>query len=234
MSRTRAQANVVGVALLVAVTVVALAGMTAAVGTVLEERADAAAADRAAVAFEAALDDAGRGPASERLALPGGRLRVVERTLRVRRGSGTVAAYRTNALVYVGDGRRVAYRSGAVVRTGAGGATVGGDPPVRARDGHLFVSAVVLGAAPGDGSAADAVTLRTNATHEARTLAPGDYRVAVETAAPDAWAERLGAVGTTTRRDVDGDGIPSVVVDPPGEGRAHLLVSRLRLEVTPA
>ncbi|MFB6304712.1 MAG: archaellin/type IV pilin N-terminal domain-containing protein [Haloferacaceae archaeon] len=229
---SRGQSSVVGVALLVAVTVVALAGMTAAVGTVLEDRADAATADRAAVAFEEALAPTGRGQSRERVALPGGDVRVAERSVRVLGSDGTVVTYRTNALVYDADGRRAVYENGAVLRVGSGGASVEGDRPVRVSDGHVFVSVVVLGAAPGEGSTAESVTLRTNATHADRTLEAGDYRVAVETAAPDARAERLAAVGTTTRRDVDGDGVPSVVVDPAGSGPTHVLVHRLRLEVT--
>jgi flagellin-like protein len=231
----RGQSSVIGVALLIAATVVAVAGMTAAVGTVIEDRATTAGTDRVAATFDDALDPSASGTDRDRVALPGGRLRVVERTLRVRSGGRTIAAYEVGGLVYAADDRRATYVSGAVVRSTPAGAAVGGDLPVQGGgDGDLFVSPVVLGGDPGRGTSAEAVTLRTNVTHARRSLAPGNYQIAIETRSPDAWTGRLDAVGSTTRTDIDGDGVPSVVVEPSGTNAVYVTVHRLRLEVTPA
>ncbi|MFB6080360.1 MAG: archaellin/type IV pilin N-terminal domain-containing protein [Haloferacaceae archaeon] len=230
----RGQSSVIGVALLLAITVVAVAGMTATVGTVIRDRAATAGTDRVATAFDDALDPHVGGPGRDRIALPGGRLRVVERTLRVRRPGRTVAAYEVGGLVYTADDRSVTYLSGALVRSTPAGETVRGDLPVRASDGDVFVSAAILGTPTGRGIDADATTLRTNVTHDRRTVGPGDYRIAIETRAPDAWATRLDGIGRTSRTDFDDDGVPSVVVDPLGSGRIYLTIHRLRLEVTPA
>lgn len=235
MSRgERGQSSVIGVALLLAVTVVAVAGMTAIVGSVIEDRAATAGIERAGAAFDEALDPGAVGPGRDRIALPGGRLRVVERTLQVRRPGGPVVTLDVGGLVYAADDRSVTYVSGALVRATRAGATVRGDRPVRADDGDVFVSAVVLGASPGRGIDADATTFRTNVTHDRRTVARGNYRIALETRAPDAWATRLDAFGPTTTTDFDDDGVPSVVVDPDGSGRIYLTIHRLGLEVTPA
>jgi flagellin-like protein len=231
---SRGQSSVIGVVLLLAVTVVAVAGMTGAVGTVIEDRAATAGTERVGAAFSEALDPNAGGAGRERIALPGGRLRVVERTLRIRRQERTVVAIELGGLAYESDDRSVVYVSGALVRSTPAGATVRGDRPVRASDGDVFVSAVALGAPPGRGIDAPATTLRTNVTHDRRTVEPGSYRVAIETRAPDAWATRLDGIGRTTRTDLDDDGVPSVVVDPEGGGRVYLTIHRLRLEVTPA
>ncbi|MFB6281948.1 MAG: hypothetical protein ABEH40_08015 [Haloferacaceae archaeon] len=229
---SRGQSSVIGVAILVAATVVAVAGMTAAVGTVIEDRATTAAADRTAAAFDEALDPNAAGPGRERIVLAGGRLRTVERTLRVRAAGRTVATYEVGGLRYEARGRSVTYVSGAIVRSTPACATVRGDPPVRAAEGDLFVSVVALGTDPGRVTDAGRVTLRTNASHERRRLDPGEYRIAVETRAPGAWARRFDAAEGTTRTDIDGDGVPSAVVDPAGEGRVRLAIHRLDLEVT--
>lgn len=231
---SRGQSSVVGVALLIAATVVAVAGMTAAVGTVIEDRAETAEVDRVAASLDEALDPNAGGPGRDRVALPGGRLRTVERTLRVRTPGRTVATIEVGGLVYATDDRTVTYVSGTMVRSNPAGAALRGDPPIRAGGGDLFVSAVVLGTSAGRGTGADAATLRTNVTHERRTLPPDDYRIAVETTAPEAWETRVDALGRTTRADIDGDGVPSVVVDPADTGAVRIVIHRLRLEVTAA
>lgn len=227
----RGQSSVVGVAILVAATVVAVAGMTAAVGVVIEDRAATAATDRTVAAFDEALDPNAAGPGRDRIALSGGRLRTVERTVRVRLAGGTVATYDVGGLRYEADRRRVTYVSGAIVRSTPTCSTVRGDLPVRTAGDDLFLSVVVLGTPPGAGTGADVVTLHTNVSHEGRRLDPGEYRIAVETRAPGAWSRRLDERGRTSRTDIDGDGVPSVVVNPPGSGPAHLRIHRLDLEV---
>jgi len=63
---TRAVSTVVGVALLVGITMVTLAALTASVGTVVESQADRADANRAADALEGLVS--AEGTTAERLA----------------------------------------------------------------------------------------------------------------------------------------------------------------------
>jgi hypothetical protein len=231
----RAQSTVVGVALLVALTVVAVAGTTAAVGTVIEDRAAAAGADRAVAAFDDALATGRSGPGRERLALPGGDLRVVERTVRIR-GGGVAVAVEVGGLVYETDagGRRVAAVAGTTLRASPAGARLVGRPPVRARGDDLFVSIAVLGAEPGTALDAGAATVRTNVSHERRRLPSTGYRIAVESRHPTAWTDRLDRLGPTTVRDIDGDGTPSAIVEPRTAGPLRLVIHRLGAEVRAA
>jgi flagellin-like protein len=231
----RGQSTVVGAALLVALTVVAVAGTTAAVGTVIEDRAAAAGADRAVAGFDDALATERGGPGRERLALPGGDLRVVERTVRIR-GGGLAVALDVGGLVYEADAgdRRITAVAGTTLRSGPTGADLVGPVPVRVRGDDLFVSVAVLGVEPGLALDADAVAVRTDVGHERRRLPPASYRFAVESDHPSAWVDRLDRLGPTTVRDLDGDGTPSAVVEPRVAGPLRLVIHRLDAEVRPA
>ncbi|MFB6127882.1 MAG: hypothetical protein ABEJ79_11395 [Halolamina sp.] len=243
----RGQANVVGVALLLGITVVSLGVLTAGVGSVVEEEASRVDARRVAAAMDDALQPAARtGPATGRLSFAGGTLRVEERTLRVFAGEPrSLAAEReVRALVFTAGDRRAAFVAGAVVRGSAGNAAVVGEPPFANGDGVLLVGSAELGSAAGGavGSAATGapggattVRLRTNTTHDRRALGEGRYSVAIETETPEAWARYFRSRGATVREsefeDFDNDGVVSVVAEYPGRRTAYLVVHRLRLRV---
>lgn len=68
-------------------------------------------------------------------------------------------------------------------------------------------------------------TLRSTVTHHRQTLGEAGYRIAVETRHPRAFRqqfERLNA--TVTVRDVDGDGLPSVIASFSGARTGYLVV----------
>ncbi|MFC7176295.1 DUF7289 family protein [Halosegnis marinus] len=230
----RAQANVVGVAILVGVTVVALGTLTAAIGAVVEEDAARADARRVADGFGSALEPVeATGPRRGTLAFVEGDLRPVDRQVRVLNGSGVVAAVEADALVFEAGERRVTYLGGAVVRGRPPGGSMHTPPPITAsRDGGALVVGVARLGDPGAVGGSGRVAVRTNVSHERTDLGTGTFRVAVETATPRPWRayfERAGA--TVTTRDLDGDGVPSVVARFPGERRAWLVVHDLRAEV---
>ncbi|UPV72906.1 hypothetical protein M0R89_10130 [Halorussus limi] len=238
----RAQSNVVGVAVLLGVVVVALGSLTAGIGAIVEENAAAADSARVAADFDAALDPVeATGVHRGRVSFTDGELRIVERDLRVLNESGVVRRVRTDALVFTAGERRVAFLAGAVVRGPPNNANVRTPPPITASrngddgDGRgvLVVGAPALnGSVAVSGSGGSSVVVRTTVSHRRTALGNGTYRVAVETAPPGAWRrhfERRNASVTT--RDFDGDGPRSVVAAYPGERVAYLVVHEMELEV---
>lgn len=236
---TRGQANVVGVALMLAVTVAALATLTAGVGTVIQGSAATADAQRVATDLDAALQPVeATGSHRAEVSFTDGELATVERDLRVLDGNGVVRTVAVDALVFRTGDQRVIYLAGAVVRETGAGAQLVSSPPVtasRGSGGVLVVGAPVLNASDVQIAATGSTTavLETDVTHDRVALGNDTYRVAVETTTPDAWTrffERRGAT-ITDRRDFDGDGVASVVARFPGERVGYLIVHDLSLEV---
>jgi len=230
----RGQAEVVGVALLIGVTVLSLGVLTAGVGVVVEANADAAATARVA---DGLTDLAGGRPAGEvRLPLGDGRLRVVDRTVRVVNGTdGTVVrSVETRGLVYTSGDRRTSLVAGGIVRGRGENARLTAGPSLTIANGTAVVGVTALGsvgtdAVDGDGRAA--IRLTTDTTRRRAAADREGVVLAIETATPVAWERHLANRGIETdRTDVDGDGVPSVVVDP-GDRRLTLVVVDLGLEV---
>lgn len=235
---TRGQSNVLGIALLLGITVVALGGLTASIGAVIESHAASADAARVADGMDEALAPVeATGAHRGRLVFTEGSLRTVERDLRVLDASGVRHTVDVGALVFEADDRRVAFVAGAIVQGTGAGADLVEPPPVtasRGSGGVLVVGAPRLGDdAAVAGSGGVTVTLRTEVRHDRTDLGRGRYRVAVETATPGPWAERFRRQGATvTLRDFDDDGVESVVARYPGQRGAYLVVHAMHLEVT--
>lgn len=230
----RAQSHVVGAVLLLGVTVIALGGLTATVGTVVEDQT--ARADAARVAQD--LDEAVRpvettGHRTGSVRFTAGHLDVKDRDLRVFDGGTLVAEFDGDALVYEARDRRVATVAGAITRGTPGSAWLEREPPIAAGSEVVVVSAVRVNASGGAGGTGGVtVPVATNVSHERVDLGSGEYAVAVETATPGAFerfAEEFDADVET--RDGDGDGIPSVVIDFAGTRQGYLVVHDLRTEV---
>jgi hypothetical protein len=233
IGRSRGQSTIIGVAVLLALTVVSLTALTVAVGSVVEEGANAAAERRVASSMDTALDSERRGRSARRLALHGGRLRVVDRSVRFLDGGEVVFHQPVGGLAYDAGDRRVRSVAGTTVRGAGRRARLHGDPPgVSVRDRRLFVSLPALGAPPVAVTGDATVTLRTNVTHARRDLPGGVDGVAVETRTPTVWEHRFEALGARTeRRSLDDDDVPSVVARFPAVREVRVLVHDLRLEV---
>lgn len=239
MTRNRAQSNVVGVALMLAVTVVALGTLTAGIGTVIQESAATADASRAAAALDDALKPVETtGERRGRLSVTDAEISVVDRELRVLDRTGVVATVSVDALVVSTGSQRVVYEAGAIVRETGAGSQLYAAPPVTASRGDggvLVVSAPVLNSSDDHVGAvgASTVVLDTDVTHERRRFGRDTYRVAVETTTPDAWTRYFRRQDATVvgGRDYDGDGVDSVVARFSGERVAYLVVHDMRLEV---
>lgn len=232
--RDRGQTSLVGVALLLAITVVSLGVLTAAAGTAVERGADAVAADRVADDLTRVAD--GGGTDRLRVSAVGGDLRAVDRTVRVLDADGdAVAAVDVDGLVYENGERRVATVAGGVVGDSGDDAYFRSPPRTAAAGDALLLSVTaldVIGFAGHGGSGTHRVDFRVNATGERRDVGTAEYALAVETRTPAPWRRHLERTGATVEtRDVDGDGVPSVVGRYPGERRAVLVVRGLRMEV---
>lgn len=237
---TRGQSHVVGVVVLAALAVVGLGVVTASVGTVVESSAAATDAARVADGFEATLGPA-TGTRTGTVAFSAGRLDTAARDLRVLNDSGVVASERVNALVFETGARRVAFQSGAITTRSRSGAqaTFAREPPIRTADGDdgaddaLFVGATALrGEVAHAASGGASVELTAETTAERRTLDTDRYRVAVETATPAPWRAYFEARNATIeRRDLDGDGVASVVAAFERERAGYLVVRRTEVRV---
>jgi hypothetical protein len=227
-SHRRGQSTIIGVAILAAVTVLSIAALTTAAGTFVADGAAAANSQR--VADD--LADVGDGERTTIIRFSQGVLRVEERTLRVFGDEGTVAEVDVDALVYENRNRRVALLGGVLVEGRPGQAAVRGPPPVVVGEERLLVDVVALnasGSAAVGGSNPVSVTVQTDATHSYRVLESAEHAVAIETTTPRAWERAFEAAGLShSRRDLDDDGVPSVVGESPTALSLDLAIHDLR------
>lgn len=232
----RAQSHVVGVVLLLGIAVVAMGTLTATVGTVVERNAAVADADRVASDLDAALDPVETtGRHSGRVSFTDGRLHAVSRDVRLLDGDRVVQRVRADALVFEAGDRRVAFVGGAMVRGQPGRATLR-DPPLvtvsRAAGGSLVLGAAHLGDPRSVAGERVSATLATDVVHDRTRHGDAEWSVAVETATPGPFADWFAERGASVdRRDIDDDGVPSVVATFEGRRTAYVVVHRLRTEV---
>jgi len=242
--RRRAQAHVVGVSLMVGVTVLALAGLTVAIGTVVESTADDAEADRVADGLAIVADPGDVvGTAEAHLRFGDGRLRTDERTIRLvdPTNDSVVERIDSDVLVYSVGENRVIGGNGAVLQGRGGGASMVTRPSIVAdRDaGSVLLLGVPEVDAPDTSISTDTssrLTLRATVQHRRVDLGERRLQIAVQTAYPDAWSryfEEAGAtvVDRTARFDPDADGPPSVVAAFEGERQTYVIVHETDLEV---
>jgi flagellin-like protein len=233
--RSRGQSNVVGVAILLGVTVVALGTLTASVGTIVDQHA--AASDSRRVASD--LDESLRpvettGVRRGTVAFTSGELELVERDVHLLNSSGVVARVDANALRFSSGSRGATYLAGSVLVHGNDWSRTRQRMPVTADPNVLVVSVPALRgnvslAATGGAS----YTLRSNVSHHRRNLGRETYRVAVETTSPAAWKRQFERANATVyERDIDDDGVPSVVADFEGSRTAYLVVHEVEVSVS--
>lgn len=233
----RGQSSVVGVALLLGATVVALGVLTASVGTVVDSHAARADANRVASDLDSAIRPVETtGHRAGEIRFTEGSIHTVERDLRVERSGTRVADVAIGGLAFESGDHRVRSVAGAVVRGRAESAWTVDGPPIAGseRNEVLVVGAVKLdGTSQSVGGGRSSVTLATNVSHDRRSLGRGTFEVAIETAAPAALETALRDTGAESidREDVDGDGVTSVVATYPGTRTGYLVVHDVRLEV---
>jgi len=230
----RAQSHVVGVVVLLGLTAIAMGGLTATIGTIVDEQTASADANRVASDLDSALRPVETtGYRAGEVSFASGSLGVEQRELRVLDSSGVVATIQTDALVFEAQQRRVAAVAGAIVRGHGESTWLATTPPITSGDGVLVVGAQKLnGTGSVGGSGGVTTTLSTNVSHDRRLLGDGEYRVAIETATPGAFEQYADARGhDVTVTDIDGDGVPSALIEYDGTRTAYLVVHDMRLEV---
>lgn len=233
--RSRAQSNVIGVAILLGVTVVALGALTMSVGTVVDQHAAASDARR----VSADLDDALRpvettGVRRGQVSFTSGELDLVDRQVRVLNHSGNVSTVDANALRFSSGRRGATYLAGAVLVHGDGWSRARTRLPVTADEGVLVVSVPALrGDVALSSSGGGPYTLHSNVSHERESLGRGSYRVAVETTRPAALRRQFERTNATVgQRDIDEDGVPSIVADFEGVRTAYVVVHETEVAVS--
>nr|WP_254282932.1 type IV pilin [Halomicroarcula limicola] len=223
--------------MLLGLTTVALGGLTAVVGSVVDGQTAAADEARVAGAFDEGLRPTEQtGPNRVQVRFGDGRLTTVERQLRILTPTGVDREIDIGGLVYTSESARVTFVGGAVVRGRPGNSWLVREPPVTVtRDDSTFVvgaAAVNESGATVSGSGGVTARLRTNVTHAHTRLPTANYRVAIETATPGPLGRHFrGIGGRTAVTDLDGDGVPSVVVSVDGQQTMHLVVHAMRVEV---
>jgi len=231
----RAQSNVVGVAVLLGVTVVALGLLTAGVGNVVDQHAAASDAQRVAGDLDEALQPVETtGVRRGTVSFTSGSLETLDREVRVLDSGGVVATVDANALRFSAGDRGATYLAGSVLAHGAGWSRTRTPVSVTADPDVLVVSVPALeGDVSRTATGGVTYTVRSNVSHDRRNLGRGGYRVAVETAHTDAVREQFEHLNATvSQRDVDGDGTPSVIADFPGSRTAYVVVHETGVTVT--
>ncbi|ELK52853.1 hypothetical protein D320_13214 [Haloferax sp. BAB-2207] len=220
MSATRGQANVVGVALLLGVGVVAIGLLTASVGGLVDAQIASADADAAADGFSSFRDGVvAAANDSYPVRVTDGDLSRVNRTVRIISETRPTRTYDADGYVADLGGHRVAFVGGAVVRgTGDSAALVTPVPVAFAGDAAFLTVPVLTADATDGGGLGSGAALRTQTTRTVTDRPADGYAVAVETATPDAWERAFERRSfNTTRTDFDGDGTESVVATVPDE-----------------
>jgi len=233
-SSKRGQSHVVGTVLMIGLTVIALGGLTAAVGGIVDDQTSRADVDRVSDDFADAIQpQSSTGYGSHEVTFTDGSIRTVERDLRVFNDSMLVARIEVDSLVYERDNYRVAANAGAIVRGSPGGAWLERDPPITAGEGVLIVGATQLNGTGTVGTNGGVtVTLRTNTTHERQSLGTDQYTVAIESDTPEAFREFADRFDSSFRvADLDGDGVESAVLEFDGSRQGYLVDHDMRLEV---
>lgn len=238
---SRGQSSVVGVALLVGITMLALGTMAMAVGGVVDDATTDADIRRVAGDFDHAFRSGETARYnSAPVAFGDGSLSTAPRTIRVLNSSGVVARYDTRAVVYespraaaASRGPRVTALGGAIFVTHGSGTAVTRRPQIATGPGVLVLGVPVVHDSESIGGTRVRVTVETRLTHVRRTLGNDTWRYAVETTTPDAWNRTLRERGASIAayRDLDGDGHRSVIARFPGNRTLHVIRHDVQLEV---
>lgn len=232
----RGQSHVIGVALLLGVTVISISAITASVGVVIDQQVASADATRVADGMDTAFNPrATTGVHRDQLTFADGTLRPVDRQLRILEGTRVVRSVDGGGFVFTNDNQRVAFVAGALIRGPPGKAWLEAEPMITApaNGSVLVVGAPTIGTPDTVSGNGVTVTVEQNVTHERSVIGNGTYAVAIETATPKALSRHFSEQGAAVeQRDLDGDGVESIIATFEGERRTYLVVHDLNVEVT--
>lgn len=233
----RGQSAIIGVALLLAITVVSVGVLTAGTGILVDEAAQEADLERIGQRFVAGYQPATLdGSTTMALSLTGGHLDSSPRTITITRSGDVVTRVQTVAIRYERAGRAVTVLGGAVLQSRADGARFIREPNVVTRFGGdgdrvLTLSLVVLlGQVDEQIDEPRGVRLAFDATHEWRDPGAGRYTVRVETVTPAAWARYFEEVGGDVRvTERPGEEVSVVIAELGRVTEARLIVHHVEV-----
>ncbi|ELZ91931.1 hypothetical protein C440_16504 [Haloferax mucosum ATCC BAA-1512] len=234
--RTRAQSNIVGVALLLGIGVVAIGLLTASVGTLVDAQVATADADAAVEGLTELRDGVFAGSnETYSLRVTDGDLSRVDRTVRVISDAGVNRTFGADGYVADLGGQRVAFVGGAVVRGQGESATLATPVPLSLAGDVAFLTLPTVTADSADGvGLGTGAALRTRTNRSVLDLPSDGYTVAIETETPGAWERAFERRGfDPSRVDYDGDDVESVAVAVPG-GDQTLTLARYNVTVVVA
>ncbi|MFB6311438.1 MAG: type IV pilin [Salinirussus sp.] len=230
---SRAQSHIIGIAIMLAVTVIAIGAILGAVGAVFQAQASSVDVTRVADGFDRALQPTRTtGFRTATVSFSDGGLRTSTRQIRVSRNGSVTRTIDADALVFTAEDRRVASVGGAIIRGTPGNAWLLRSPPIVASNDTVAIGVVALNASDTAVSGAGTTYLRTNVSHSRSNLGRGTFSIHLETATPGPLVNYFADLNTSIRRvDHDGDGITSVVATFTGTRTGYLVTHDLRLEV---
>ncbi|MFC7204504.1 hypothetical protein ACFQJC_13335 [Haloferax namakaokahaiae] len=233
-SRTRAQSNVVGVALLLGIGVVAIGLLTASVGGLVDAQLGAADASATADGFASIRDSVLAGSnTTHAVRVTDGDVSRVDRTVRILPEDGANRTYSADGYVVERGSHSVRFVCGAVVRGSRNNSYLVTPTPISLTDDAVFLTLPVVEPNATDGFALGSASgVRVETEREVTDLPSDAYRVAIESERPSAWERTFEEQGfEVSRIDFDGDGVPSVVATLPADRTLTLARYDYALEV---
>lgn len=236
-SQTRGQSAIIGVALLLALTIVSVGVLTAGTGILVDEAAQGADAQRLADRLITAYNPTTlEGTTTLSLSLTGGQIKTAPRRITIRRFGDIVATFETQSLRFQRGDHYVSVLGQAVVRGQAGRARFVRDPGMvsvfgTGEDRTLSLSIVTL-AGPLDQTVMEGESLQLafQASHERRDPGAGRYTISIETATPDPWVEYFEDSAVSVRVIGEPESQTQVVIAELGRvSRARLIVHHVEL-----
>lgn len=247
----RRQTNVVGVVSILVLAVVALGGLTAGVGVLLQSGATTTGAEQTAATFGSAIMPAETvGTTVSDIPVENGTLYSTQRHVRIINGDqasfepGTqtvtiVEQIRTDGLVYKTETQTVVVHGGAVLYATDGRPRVYRPPPIMAdtesRIIRVGVSQRQLSEFQRSVTGSETIRIQTTVTHRRQSFGNGSYYIAIETDYPQVWARQLRERGGTivaTRVRFEGDHADSVVVQFPNTTELRVTRHAMDIEVS--
>lgn len=236
-SGDRGQSAIIGVALLLAITVVSVGVLTAGTGILVDEAAQEADLERIGDTVVADYRPATlAGTSTMTLSLAGGTVVTEPREITISRYGDVVARLQTVALRYERAGRALTIQSGAILQARNGHTTFVREPGMARRFGADGDRVLTLSLVNLTGDVEERidnprrVRFEFEATHERRDLDAGRYTIRVETAAPAAWVQYFEDVGADvhTERTSQEGGV--VVADFGRVSDARLIIHHVEVQ----
>ncbi|WP_410765561.1 hypothetical protein [Haloferax sp. DFSO60] len=214
----RAQSNIVGVALLLGIGVVAIGLLTASVGGLVNAQLNAADTAATADGFADIRDSVLAGSnTTHAIRVTDGDVSRTDRTIRILPEGGSNRTYDADGYVVERGSHAVRFVGGAVVRGERDRAYLVTPSPVSLTGDSVFLTLPVANPNTTDGFGLGSTSgIRIETERKVTELPSDTYRVAIETETPVAWERTFEEQGfEVSRIDLDGDGVPSVVVTLP-------------------